>query len=77
MFTKTAGRQGPTFTRMSYSMNNHDQQSNQQLATRQVHELAAEFGIGPGGPEPARRIVVPERPDGPAPTPGATQLSLL
>lgn len=49
----------------------------QRMITRQVHELAAEFGIGPGGRGPARRIVVPERPGGPAPAPAATQLSLL
>lgn len=49
----------------------------QRMITRQVHELTAEFGIGPGGPAPARRIVAPERPDELAPAPGATQLSLL
>lgn len=52
----------------------------QRMITRQVHELAAEFGIGPGGPggpAPARRIVVPERPDSGAAAPGPTQLSLL
>lgn len=49
----------------------------QRMITRQVHELAAEFGIGPGGRGPARRIVAPERPGGPTPAPGATQLSLL
>lgn len=52
----------------------------QRQITRQVHELAAEFGIGPNGPGAARRVVVPERPDG---GPGAagpgepTQLALL
>lgn len=46
------------------------------MITRQVHELAAEFGMGPGGRGPDRRIPVPERPADPAPA-GPTQLSLL
>ncbi|GGZ56508.1 radical SAM protein [Streptomyces subrutilus] len=52
----------------------------QRQITRQVHELAAEFGIGPAGPGAARRVVTPERPaDGPAGAApaGATQLTLL
>lgn len=48
----------------------------QRRITRQVHELAAEFGIGPARRGEARRIVAPERPDGSGPA-GATQLSLL
>lgn len=48
----------------------------QRRITRQVHELAAEFGIGPARRGEARRVVVPERPDDSAPA-GATQLSLL
>ncbi|MEU8461220.1 Rv2578c family radical SAM protein [Streptomyces sp. NPDC029003] len=48
----------------------------QRRITRQVHELAAEFGIGPAGPRAARAVVLPERPQGPAPT-GPTQLTLL
>ncbi|MFD3549718.1 Rv2578c family radical SAM protein [Streptomyces sp. NPDC058655] len=52
----------------------------QRQITRQVHELAAEFGIGPNGPGAARRIVTPERPC--EPPAGhvrgeATQLTLL
>jgi DNA repair photolyase len=49
----------------------------QRRITRQVHELAAEYGIGPGGPGAHRRVVRPE----PAPAAGRgapepTQLSL-
>lgn len=48
----------------------------QRMITRQVHELAAEFGIGPGARGPARPIPVPERSVGSGPA-GSTQLSLL
>ncbi|MFB7255851.1 Rv2578c family radical SAM protein [Streptomyces nojiriensis] len=48
----------------------------QRRITRQVHELAAEFGIGPARRGEARKVVTPERPDGSAAA-GATQLSLL
>ncbi|MER6780434.1 MULTISPECIES: Rv2578c family radical SAM protein [unclassified Streptomyces] len=48
----------------------------QRQITRQVHELAAEFGIGPSRQGAARRIPVPERPAGPAPA-EPVQLSLL
>ncbi|MEV6581763.1 Rv2578c family radical SAM protein [Streptomyces sp. NPDC051582] len=48
----------------------------QRQITRQVHELAAEFGIGPSRRGAARRIPVPERPAGPAPA-EPVQLSLL
>ncbi|WP_030729841.1 Rv2578c family radical SAM protein [Streptomyces sp. NRRL S-237] len=48
----------------------------QRRITRQVHELAAEFGIGPSRRGAARAVVTPERPQDPAPA-GATQLSLL
>ncbi|MGW6706613.1 Rv2578c family radical SAM protein [Streptomyces sp. NPDC054956] len=48
----------------------------QRAITRQVHELATEFGIGPGGRGAARRTLVPERPADPAPA-GPAQLSLL
>lgn len=48
----------------------------QRRITRQVHELAEEFGIGPSRRGAARKIVTPERPASPAPT-AATQLSLL
>lgn len=48
----------------------------QRRITRQVHELAAEFGIGPAGPGAARAVVLPERPADPAPA-GPTQLTLL
>ncbi|MFK0291180.1 Rv2578c family radical SAM protein [Streptomyces sp. NPDC090442] len=51
----------------------------QRRITRQVHELAAECGLGPFRPGQARRI--PPEPAPPAeadePTPGATQLTLL
>ncbi|WP_016908060.1 Rv2578c family radical SAM protein [Streptomyces xiaopingdaonensis] len=45
----------------------------QRRITRQVHELAAEYGIGPTGPGTARRIA-PEAADR---APAPTQLSLL
>ncbi|MFF8605985.1 Rv2578c family radical SAM protein [Streptomyces sp. NPDC015346] len=45
----------------------------QRRITRQVHELAAEFGIGPGRRETARRTPVAEEPTRPEPT----QLTLL
>ncbi|MFD3521112.1 Rv2578c family radical SAM protein [Streptomyces sp. NPDC058653] len=48
----------------------------QRRITRQVHELADEFGIGPAGRAARRRILVPETPE-PAPEPGPTQLTLL
>ncbi|MFE2142454.1 Rv2578c family radical SAM protein [Streptomyces sp. NPDC059456] len=48
----------------------------QRRITRQVHELAAEFGIGPARPAAAHRTPVPERPAGPVPA-GPAQLSLL
>ncbi|MFJ4870273.1 Rv2578c family radical SAM protein [Streptomyces sp. NPDC088757] len=35
----------------------------QRRITRQVHEFAAEFGIGPAGRDGTRRIAVPEEPD--------------
>ncbi|MGY0019722.1 Rv2578c family radical SAM protein [Streptomyces sp. YJ-C3] len=48
----------------------------QRRITRQVHELAAEYGIGPSRPGAARRVRVPEQ--GTAPEPAApTQLTLL
>ncbi|MFF8810815.1 Rv2578c family radical SAM protein [Streptomyces pactum] len=47
----------------------------QRRITRQVHELAAEYGIGPAPAGAARRVSRPApAPDGPPP---ATQLSLL
>ncbi|MFD3941892.1 Rv2578c family radical SAM protein [Streptomyces sp. NPDC058579] len=47
----------------------------QRRITRQVHELATEFGIGPAGRGAPRRIPVPEEP---APLAGAAeQLSLI
>ncbi|WP_078910354.1 Rv2578c family radical SAM protein [Streptomyces sp. NRRL S-87] len=48
----------------------------QRRITRQVHELAAEFGIGPARRGAARRIV-PAAPPSAAPEPAATQLTLL
>ncbi|MFJ9643373.1 Rv2578c family radical SAM protein [Streptomyces sp. NPDC004244] len=48
----------------------------QRRITRQVHELAAEFGIGPARRGAARKIVLPERPAGPADA-GPAQLTLL
>lgn len=48
----------------------------QRRITRQVHELAAEFGIGPSRRGEARRIVTPGRPAAEAPA-RATQLTLL
>ncbi|MER7998330.1 MULTISPECIES: Rv2578c family radical SAM protein [unclassified Streptomyces] len=50
----------------------------QRRVTRQVHEFAAEFGIGPAGRGAARRITAPPEP-GPdrEPAAGATQLTLL
>lgn len=44
--------------------------------TRQVHELAAEFGIGPSRQAAARGLAAPERPAEPVPA-GPTQLGLL
>ncbi|MGW9436307.1 Rv2578c family radical SAM protein [Streptomyces sp. NPDC055607] len=35
----------------------------QRRITRQVHEFAAEFGIGPAGRDGTRRIALPEEPD--------------
>ncbi|MDX3853022.1 Rv2578c family radical SAM protein [Streptomyces sp. AK02-01A] len=55
----------------------------QRQITRQVHELANEFGIGPASRGAARRIEEPReqdpprRPGTPDPGPGATQLTLL
>ncbi|EFG10142.1 radical SAM domain protein [Streptomyces clavuligerus] len=51
----------------------------QRRITRQVHELAAEFGIGPAGPGlPRRAARRPEAPgDAPDPERGPTQLTLL
>ncbi|TXL87668.1 Rv2578c family radical SAM protein [Streptomyces sp. IB2014 016-6] len=46
----------------------------QRRITRQVHELADEFGIGPAGRTARRRVQVPETP---APEAGPTQLTLL
>ncbi|MEU5159985.1 Rv2578c family radical SAM protein [Streptomyces sp. NPDC020875] len=51
----------------------------QRRITRQVHELAAEYGIGPAGRGASRRIA-PPRPPVPAPeaaSAGPTQLTLL
>ncbi|MFD7257028.1 Rv2578c family radical SAM protein [Streptomyces sp. NPDC059874] len=48
----------------------------QRQITRQVHELADEFGIGPARRGAARAVLVPERPSEPVPA-GATQLTLL
>ncbi|WP_412076184.1 Rv2578c family radical SAM protein [Streptomyces xanthophaeus] len=48
----------------------------QRQITRQVHELAAAFGIGPSGRGAARRVLTPERPAEPVPAP-PTQLTLL
>ncbi|MFD9406875.1 Rv2578c family radical SAM protein [Streptomyces sp. NPDC059989] len=48
----------------------------QRQITRQVHRLAAEFGIGPHSRGAARRIVTPERPAAGAPA-EPTQLTLL
>ncbi|WP_434599086.1 Rv2578c family radical SAM protein [Streptomyces sp. A5-4] len=45
----------------------------QRRITRQVHELATEFGIGPAGPGTPRRVPGAERPE----PPGPTQLTLL
>ncbi|WP_406481380.1 Rv2578c family radical SAM protein [Streptomyces platensis] len=57
----------------------------QRRITRQVHELAAEYGIGPARPGEARRIPPPDAAPGPAGNPGAaahhpaepTQLTLI
>jgi DNA repair photolyase len=59
----------------------------QRRITRQVHELAAEYGIGPSSPGGHRRIDVhPDRatgqdsgaePENPGPEPGCQQLTLL
>ncbi|MFD0415022.1 Rv2578c family radical SAM protein [Streptomyces sp. NPDC127108] len=46
----------------------------QRRITRQVHDLAREFGIGPSRAGAARRIPEPRET---APAPGATQLTLL
>ncbi|MCX4830393.1 Rv2578c family radical SAM protein [Streptomyces sp. NBC_01016] len=47
----------------------------QRRVTRQVHELAEEFGIGPSRAAAPRRI--PAREEEPAPEPAPTQLTLL
>lgn len=51
----------------------------QRQITRQVHEIAAEFGIGPPTRGAARKIAPPAPPAGPRPgaAPGPTQLTLL
>ncbi|MFD6422609.1 Rv2578c family radical SAM protein [Streptomyces sp. NPDC060198] len=53
----------------------------QRRITRQVHEMAAEFGIGPSGRGAARRIGASGPPEGGASgqdtSPGPTQLTLL
>jgi hypothetical protein len=51
----------------------------QRRITRQVHELAQEYGIGPTRAGMPRRITAPAEPDGPmAPAvPEPTQLTLL
>ncbi|MFD3666998.1 Rv2578c family radical SAM protein [Streptomyces sp. NPDC058672] len=49
----------------------------QRRITRQVHELAEEFGIGPARAGAARRIRVPEEPATAPVTPGGTQLTFL
>ncbi|MEW2416007.1 Rv2578c family radical SAM protein [Streptomyces sp. NPDC046866] len=48
----------------------------QRRITRQVHELAAEFGIGPARRGASRRIAAPEPPAGPE-SAGPAQLTLL
>ncbi|MDK9495045.1 Rv2578c family radical SAM protein [Streptomyces katrae] len=48
----------------------------QRRITRQVHELAAEFGIGPARRGRPRALPEPERPAAPAPA-GPTQLTLM
>ncbi|MEU9720591.1 Rv2578c family radical SAM protein [Streptomyces sp. NPDC047976] len=48
----------------------------QRRITRQVHELAAEFGIGPARRGQPRALPEPERPPAPAPA-GPTQLTLM
>ncbi|MFD3540714.1 Rv2578c family radical SAM protein [Streptomyces sp. NPDC058662] len=82
-FTAWLGRHHPhlvgRYERM-YGQGSYAPTWYQRRITRQVHELAAEFGIGPGGRTGARPGPVPERPAaGPDPsaTPGPTQLSLL
>ncbi|UGY94372.1 Rv2578c family radical SAM protein [Streptomyces gobiensis] len=47
----------------------------QRRITRQVHELAAEYGIGPSSPGTARRL--PDPAEEPESTSGCTQLTLL
>ncbi|MGV9315806.1 Rv2578c family radical SAM protein [Streptomyces sp. NPDC003691] len=49
----------------------------QRRITRQVHELAAEYGIGPSGRGAARRLTVPDPAAPRAAAAGPTQLSLL
>uniref|UniRef100_A0AAU3IBR4 Rv2578c family radical SAM protein n=1 Tax=Streptomyces sp. NBC_01393 TaxID=2903851 RepID=A0AAU3IBR4_9ACTN len=50
----------------------------QRRITRQVHELAQEYGIGPARAGMPRRITLPEPTAAPAPAaPGPTQLTLL
>ncbi|MFF3935997.1 Rv2578c family radical SAM protein [Streptomyces phaeofaciens] len=48
----------------------------QRRITRQVHELAEEYGIGPARAEMPRRIRPPEQEEEPA-APGPTQLTLI
>jgi hypothetical protein len=45
--------------------------------TRYVHELAAEFGIGPSHPGAARRLPARKERRSPLDQPGPTQLTLL
>ncbi|MFD1830831.1 Rv2578c family radical SAM protein [Streptomyces desertarenae] len=51
----------------------------QRQITRQVHELAEEYGIGPSRPDAHRGAAPPRRAPGPepGPEPGPTQLTLL
>lgn len=49
----------------------------QRRITRQVHEFATEYGIGPTRPTAPRAVPPPETPPAPADIEGPTQLSLL
>ena len=49
----------------------------QRRITRQVHELAAEYGIGPARRGEPRRIPVQQEQQSPLDGPGPTQLTLL
>ncbi|MFD9908332.1 Rv2578c family radical SAM protein [Streptomyces sp. NPDC059063] len=76
-FTQWLGRHHPHLVRRYerlYAEGSYAPKWYQRRITRQVHELAQEYGIGPTRAGAARRIPVPQENE---PAPGATQLTLL